>query len=181
MAIVASRAEIGIKKTGSTVHVPDVPRAKLMFYLNCMCNVLDLNDPNMSRLTDYGNYWRLSAEEEGKLLLLCLMLSPDVLNGKCIFLDETGEMCGNVQNAFFELSAVQNRVLVTQDILIGNEQRHVKTIMFYKVSFIRNNYLEPMVALKPRIDALLGIQQGTSRAITYDTERSRLVNTSNYR
>ncbi|KAK3088898.1 hypothetical protein FSP39_025221 [Pinctada imbricata] len=180
MAIVASRAQIGLKKTGSTVHVPDDPRAKLMFYLNCMCNVLDLDDPNMSRLTNYGDYWCLSAEEEGKLLLLCLMLSPDVLSGKCIFLDEEGEMCGNSKNAFFELSAVQNRVVVTQDILIGNEQRHVKTIMFYKMSFISDNFIEPMVVLKPRLDALLGIQQGTSRAaITYN-ESPRVVDTSDY-
>lgn len=180
MAIVAHQAEIGIKGVGSTVHVPDNPRAKLMFYLKCMCDVLDLDDPNINRLTDYGNYWRLDDEEEAKLLILCLMLSPDVLNGKCIFLDEDGDMCGNSANAFFELSAVQNRLVVTENILIGNQQRHVKTIMFYKASFITDKYLTPMIVLKPRLDALLGSDQRPSRpAITYN-ERSSIVTPPTY-
>ncbi|KAK3087998.1 hypothetical protein FSP39_013267 [Pinctada imbricata] len=174
MAIVANRAEIGLKDIGTSVQVPDDPRAKLMFYLKSMCTVLDLDDPNISRLIDYRNYL-LTAAEEAQLLLLCYALSPDELNGKCIFQDENGEMCGNRVNAFYELSAVQNRFLVTENILIGNQQRHVKKMMFYKMSFIQDYYLVPMIVLKVRLDAILEAQRMSRPAITYNQP------TNNYR
>jgi len=34
------RTEVEVKDIGRTVSVPQDPRAKLMYYLNCMCVVL---------------------------------------------------------------------------------------------------------------------------------------------
>ncbi|KAK3087636.1 hypothetical protein FSP39_008659 [Pinctada imbricata] len=168
MAFVANRSEIGLIDIGTSVQVPDNPRAKLMFYLKSMCSVLDIDDPNISRLIDYRNYYFLTDAEEAQLLLLCYALSPDELNGKCIFQDEDGEMCGDSVNAFYELSAVQHRVYVTENILIGNQQRHVKKMMFYRMSFIQDYYLVPMIVLKVRLDAILETQRTARPAITYN-------------
>ena len=166
MALVANQSEIGLERIGTTVYVPGNPRAKLMFYLECMCVVLELDDPDIKRLTDYENHARLTVEDETRLLILCLMLSPDVLNNKCIFQDD--DMCGDSNNEFYELSAVRNRLLVTENILIGDQQRHVKKIMCYKMQFLHENYLLPMVALKGRLDALVAPEQQSRPAITYN-------------
>ena len=45
------RTEVGVRQFGNTVTIPADPRAKLMYYLDCICVVLDLSDTqNLSRL-----------------------------------------------------------------------------------------------------------------------------------
>ena len=51
MAAIMGRTEVGIKRIGGSVVVADNPKAKLMYYLDCICSVLDLSDTdNLSRL-----------------------------------------------------------------------------------------------------------------------------------
>ncbi|KAK3087776.1 hypothetical protein FSP39_010472 [Pinctada imbricata] len=176
MALIANRNQIGIKSVGTTVHCANVPRAKLMFYLDCICTVLELDDPDINRLKDYDNYWRLSDEEEIQLLIYCAMLSPDKLIEKCIFFDKDGDICGSGLNAFFEISAVQNRVLVTENILVGNHQRHVKQIMYFKKDFLDDYYFTPWKTLQTRLD---DAQRSTRPAITYN-QRSTIVPPTRY-
>ena len=95
MAVVAGRTQIGLKPTSHSVTVPNNNKAKLMYYLNCICSVLQLDDPSINRLTRYNNYG-LNGDETDALMALCYLLSPDVLLDKCIFHSE--EMCGNSSN-----------------------------------------------------------------------------------
>ena len=44
MAAVLGRTEIGVRKTGQSVTIPNDPKAKLMYYLDCICVVLDMRD-----------------------------------------------------------------------------------------------------------------------------------------
>lgn len=79
MAAVFERQEIGIKATGSTTHVPDNHKAKLMFFLKCVCSVLPINDDgSMDRLIDYRNYYSLTDIDYAGLLKICLAVKPDV-------------------------------------------------------------------------------------------------------
>ena len=51
MAAVLGRTEVGVREFGSSVRIPDHPKAKLMYYFDCICAVLDLSDQeNLSRL-----------------------------------------------------------------------------------------------------------------------------------
>jgi len=62
------RTQIGIRKTGQTTTVPGNPKAKLMYYLNCVLSCVDDdNDSDIRRLRDYQNYGRLTDEEEAKM------------------------------------------------------------------------------------------------------------------
>ena len=144
MAAVLRNVELGLKETGSPVTVPNHPQARLMFYLDCMCSVLSMDNssPSLNALRDFRNYTRLSYSQVDELLVLCILLSPDVLLNKCIFLNE--EMCRNSCNKFFELSAVSNQMLVTDSVLIGGQQRRVQKIMTFKEAFLRMDYIEPM-------------------------------------
>lgn len=150
-AIVAGNTEIGLRRVGSTVIIPQDPRAKLMFYLNCIRQVLSLDDNNLDRLCDYRNYHLLTDAEIDALILLCLLLNPEKLKDKCIFEDE--ELCGDLLTQFYELTAVQNRFLVTDTVLLGSQQSHVKKIMTYKRPFLLNYYLHPIAVLANRSES----------------------------
>lgn len=88
MALVLNRNRVGVENTSTTVGVPENPLARLMYYLNCMCTVLSLQEPNIMRLIDYDNFFDLADEEKVLLLLLCAKLNPVALKGQCLFHDE---------------------------------------------------------------------------------------------
>jgi hypothetical protein len=72
MAVAFGFNDVEVKKTGSTVNVPNNPKAKLMYYLDCICPTLDLNETsqNLQRLRNYNSYASLSASETNELVVL---------------------------------------------------------------------------------------------------------------
>ncbi|KAK3596246.1 hypothetical protein CHS0354_028417 [Potamilus streckersoni] len=139
------KAELGVREIGVSVDIQSDPRARLMYYLSCMSTVLDLDDsPNLSRLTNYSNYF-LSEDETFKLVTFCLLLSPELLLNKCIFQDD--DMCGNSENNFFEISAVQQKLLLTDSLVIGGIQRAVRKIMTFKMTWLERYWREPIKEL----------------------------------
>ena len=141
MAAFVNRVQVGMKDTSVTATVPNHYKAKLMYYFHCIGTVLELeNNGQLRRLRDYKNYWSLDEEDTNALLALCLILSPDKLMNKCIFMDE--EMCGDMNNRFLELSAVSNTLVVSRSILINGESRTVTKIMAFTRAWLRKNYLD---------------------------------------
>jgi hypothetical protein len=124
-----------------------------MFYFDCICTVLEITDDSSAKLRDYIRFFLLTEADVDKLLYFCWLFSPDVLNNKCIFHDEN--LCGEYENAFFELSQVTQRLLVTDSLMIGNQQRHVKNVMAFKAVFLLKNYYIPMELYKERLEILL--------------------------
>jgi len=60
MTAILGKKEYGVKKTGVSVTVPDNPVAKLMYYLSCICNVINLDpEGKLSRFKNYSNYANL--------------------------------------------------------------------------------------------------------------------------
>jgi len=58
-----------------------------MYYIYCITNVLPINqNGELTRFVNYSQYNTLSLEEKKQLLALCVLLRPDILMGKCIFL-----------------------------------------------------------------------------------------------
>lgn len=147
------RTELGIREFGNTVTVADDPKAKLMYYLDCICTVLDLSDQeNLNRLRDFRNYYLLSEAETDALLALTFLLSPDELNDKVIFQDD--DMCGNSSNTFFEVSAVRSNLLVSDSVIVGGQQRHVNKIMAFKRQWLAENWQAPMLHFSVRLAAI---------------------------
>ena len=144
MALVYNRDSIGVTTTGTVVTVPDHPKAKLMYYLNCMCTVLSLDqaEHNITRLTDYRSYYLLSDEETADMVVLCTLLDPITLNEVCIFNDE--EACGDSSNEFYEINARRTTVAAAASVMVGNVRVSVKKIMCYKMSWLLKNYIEPL-------------------------------------
>ena len=147
MAAVLGRTEIEIKKTGTVATVPDNPTARLMYYFDCVCTCVEAdNDSTIRRLRDYDNYYRLSEEERAQLMILCLALSPDKLLGSVFFPADQDDLDG-YGNDFYEIKAVSTKLVVTESILIGGQQKKVQKIMMCKRSWLEKNYLNPLRSL----------------------------------
>ncbi|KAK3088853.1 hypothetical protein FSP39_024607 [Pinctada imbricata] len=107
---------------------------------------LDTSDSReIRKLRDYKNYLALSDDEVTQLLLLCVAISPDKLMNKVLF--QSDAMCGDRNNEFYEITAVQNRMVVARSIVIGGQTKRVNKIMTFKMVWLRDNYLEPMQEL----------------------------------
>ena len=142
---------VGIRDITRQVSVPQNPKAKLMYYLDCVATVIQLDDPALSRLKNYQSYYLLSEEETDALLALVILLSPDELIGKVFF---PSEDCGGRNNQFFELSAVSHMLAVADNIVIGGERKRVGKIMFFKRSWMENNYLSPIRSFQGRLQRM---------------------------
>ena len=142
---------VGIKDTTRSVTVPENPKAKLMYYLDCVATVIQLDNPNLRRLRDYQRYHSLSDAEIDALLVLILLLSPDELIGKVFF---PSEDCGGRTNQFFELSAVTHMLAVSDNVLIGGESKRVAKIMFYQRRWMEDNYISPLRSFGSRLQRL---------------------------
>ncbi|KAL3847857.1 hypothetical protein ACJMK2_018748 [Sinanodonta woodiana] len=138
-----NKKDIEFKVIGRSVTVPDDPRAQLMYYLDCMCTVVDLTNtsPNLQRLRNYENY-SLTSDEKERLIILCVLLDPDEFIDKCIFQNDA--MCLNSRNKFYEITQVNNHLLAAGNVIIGGRNRRVNKIMAFKMSWIQDYYYTPL-------------------------------------
>ena len=119
----------------------------MSYYLRCVCACIEADDDHeINRLKNWENYTSLTDEEETKLFVLCLALSPDKLIGAVFLPTEDIDS----PNQFYELSAVNTRMVVTESILVGGQQKRVRKIMMFKKSWLETYYLEPMKAYAER-------------------------------
>ncbi|CAF1422546.1 unnamed protein product [Didymodactylos carnosus] len=147
-----------LRQTSNVVHVPDNCVANLMYYLNCVLDLIDYNDNNLYKFCDYENYDDLSAQELRVLWVLCLTLSPDELIDKCMF--QSNVLCGTSTNRFYELSQTQQlRLMVSSTIFIGGQARRVKKFMAYRQVWMVNNYIQPMLQLPGAIQRQIQFEQ----------------------
>ena len=144
--------KVGIKDTSCSVTVPANPKAKLMYYLDCVATVTQLDNPNLRRLRDFRSYYSLSEEETDALLVLIVVLSPDELIGKVVF---PSEDCGGGANQFIELTAATHMLAaVSPNVLIGGESKRVANIMFFQRRWMENNYISPVRSFESRLQRL---------------------------
>lgn len=149
--LVSERNRVGIKDISTTASVPNNPRAKLMYYLNCVAGVIQLDSPNLIRLRDYRNHYLLNESEIDALLALVILFSPDELSGKVFF---PSEDCGGSTNQFFELNSVSQTLAVADNILIGGERKRVAKVMFFQRSWMENYYFSPIRSFQGRLQRL---------------------------
>jgi hypothetical protein len=137
--------EVDFKAFGRTVEVPNNDIARIMYYIDCVCTVIDYNDGDIRRYRNYSNWANMSDEEDRLIFILALALSPDELENKAFF--NSPQLCPNSTNQFYEIGQVRKQFVIVQSIIIGGQQRQVKKIMAYKPSWMQNNYYQPMRSL----------------------------------
>jgi hypothetical protein len=78
------------------------------------------------------------------LIDFCKLLSPDLLEGKCIF--QVNDLNGS-SNEFVELSSAKTTMVATSSVMMAGRNVQVAKIMLYKPIWRRNNYDQPMAEL----------------------------------
>ena len=159
-----NRLQVGLEKTGKTASIPNNPKAKLMYYINSICSVIDVDDGSLTRLRNYHSY-NLTAGETDQLLVVCALLDPSDLVNKVIF--QNDQMCGDSSNEFYNIHAVNHTFAVANSLVIGGVRRNTTKIMCFKMSWLRNNYVEPLqqVLLQRRQEQALARQTAQSCVI----------------
>ena len=137
------KVQYNLKDTTSPATVPNDPVAKLMYYLNCMCTVLRMNqNPDMDRLRQYKDYNMLTHTDRNVLINLCMILKPDVLLNKCIFQNDA--LCKDMTNRFYDIESVQNNFFVAGSVMIGGRKTQVTKVMTFKMSWLQSYWVTPM-------------------------------------
>ena len=67
---------VGIRDISRDASVPQNPKAKLMYYLDCVASVIQLDDRALSRLRNYQNYYLLSDQENRRSVGIRNTLQP---------------------------------------------------------------------------------------------------------
>jgi hypothetical protein len=143
------RNQLGFKDTSVyNVTVPNNDVARLMYYFSSVCYCIDYNDSDISRYRNFQNWSSLSYNEIRVLLALCLTISPDVLDDKVFF--NSDSLCGNSPNKFLEITQVSHQLMAVQSIIIAGRRCQVNKIMTYKVSWMYDNYINPIKRLAQR-------------------------------
>ena len=143
MALVVGRDQLSFEQTGVHASVPSNDVARLMYYLKCVCTVIDCDDdPAICRFTNYNNWSSLSYEEQKVLLVLCYKFSPDEFEDKVFF--NSDELCGDSSNEFYKINQIRHRMIAADSIIIAGRECSVTNIMTYKMSWMHQNYIGPM-------------------------------------
>ncbi|UJR18271.1 hypothetical protein I4U23_005174 [Adineta vaga] len=146
MAVFFQRNEIEFERTGQATTVANNDVARLMYYLDCVCDAIDCaNDSDIQRFTNYNNWHHLSIEEQKALLVVCYAFSPDVLNNRVFF--HSDAFCGDSSNQFYKVSQVRNQIVAAESIIIAGRVLTVNKIMTYRLEWMRTYYFNPMEAL----------------------------------
>lgn len=149
-AIIGERQEVGVRNIGTTATIPANPKAKLMYYLDCVATLIELDNPNLNRLRNFQNYLLLNDAETDALLTLVVLLSPDELIGKIFFPKE--DLPSN--NEFYELSAVSHMFAVSDNMVIGGKRTRVAKIMYFKRRWLQNFYITPIMSFQGRLERI---------------------------
>ena len=152
MAAVYQREQVSLRTPGTAVTIANDKRARLMYYLDSMSIVLDLDaNATQRRFRDFRNYSSIQTIEEKKALFyLCHILRPEVLNDKCIFNSEDID----ADNKFIEITNQTSTFAANENVSIAGQQTRVTNIMLYKMSWIQRNFVDPMQELAAELESL---------------------------
>lgn len=160
------RDRLEIKETGQTVNVPNTSTAHLMYYFDCVCVLLDLDDDRtIQRYRNYKNHYNMDKEDKKIIVGLCAMLNPKILINKCMF--HSDELCGNNLNQFYKITASKLRLAAADNIVIGGVSRNVTSIMAFKYRWLELNFLEPFEALVRELNVPSPPPPPRPRPVTY--------------
>ncbi|CAF0751734.1 unnamed protein product [Rotaria sordida] len=162
MAMIQS-TNFDVKAFGKNVTIPNADIAKIMYYIDCVCTVIDYNDREIQRYRNYSNWANMSDAEDRLIFILALALSPDELEKKVFF--NSPQLCPNSNNQFYEIGEIKNQLLIVQSLFIGGQQRNVKKIMAYKSAWMQTFYLQPMRNLAFRFSPEGQRQEAARRAM----------------
>ena len=130
-----------VKPIGRLVTIPDNRLAKLMYYLDCVCSVIQYDEA--SRLTDYERYYLLSSEEEATVLELVALFNPKIMVDLHLFVVSSNLVPSGMTNEFYQITDDRIGVHVNSEVVIGGRVVKVLKIMACTEAWIYKYFINP--------------------------------------
>ena len=154
MTVTTSQKEKVSSDTNKRVIIPAHASAHLMYYLNCVCVVLnDLRDDpilDFSPLTEHLKFYSLDSTKKKQLFVVCQLFKPDLLVNQVFF--EANDL-GPIPNKFIELDANNSGFVVASEILIAGKARPVRKIMLFDSKWMQKYFYAALDTLQDEIKA----------------------------
>ena len=149
MALVQASQQ-NVQQQRNLVMVPDDPRARLMYYINCIGRLLDLQgtSPLVDRLQMYNAYIDIAGPTLSALLNLAIILRPENLFGGCLIVND--DICDKANASFLimERNAISQALSVAAEgVKVQGATRKVFKIMVVKKVWLVVNFYGPFVVL----------------------------------
>ena len=128
-----------VKDITVKVFVPENPKAKLMYYLNCISQVLNTN--TLNRYINYSQYYNIPDSEISDIVKLAKIFNPEDMLKLGIFIMEDYIDLGN---RFFEITDETMGIHANQEFVIGGIVVRVLKIMLCTKTWIKTYYNDPI-------------------------------------
>ena len=134
-----------IKLVERNLAIPDNNIAKLMYYLDCLVNIIDLDDGtvNLDRLTDYEHYYNLTEEEQKMVAGLCIVSNPEALEQFSLLLVKPELLPNGSGNEFFDIKDPRLGVEVPEEVTFAETPVKVLKVMVCTEEWIDKYYTQP--------------------------------------
>jgi hypothetical protein len=147
MNIDLAEKKVTVKDITTEVIVPGNPKAKLMYYLECISVVL--NTDKLNRYTNYSQYYIIPDSEISTIVELAKIFNPEEMLKLGIFILKDYIYLGNT---FLEITDETMGIHANQEFVIGGIVVRVLKIMLCTKDWIQTYYYEPIVNIfKPNI------------------------------
>ena len=129
-----------VKDVTRQVFIPGNPKAKLMYYLNCISGVLNTN--KLNRYTNYSQYYYIPDSEIPDIVALATIFNLEIMIKSGIFMIDEYIDLGN---RFLEITGETIGIHANQEMVIGGIVVRVLKIMLCTKTWLKNYYFEPIV------------------------------------
>ena len=140
MSIGLASKRFTVKDTTRQVFIPGNPKAKLMYYLNCISGVLNTN--KLNRYTNYSQYYYIPDSKIPDIVALATIFNPEIMIKSGIFMIDEYIDLGN---RFLEITGETIGIHANQEMVIGGIVVRVLKIMLCTKTWLKNYYFEPIV------------------------------------
>lgn len=136
-----------VEPYGNVTTIPDNIVAKLMYYLDCVSNIVQYDD---NTFTDYQNYDKLNEEEIAAVFALAIVLHPQLFIDAKIFIVNP-DLLIDAGNQFYKITDETIGVHVNQEIMIGGRTVKVLNVMACNENWLTKYYYTPINAVNRMI------------------------------
>ena len=128
-----------VKDVTRKVYIPGNPKAKLMYYLSCISEVLNTN--KLNRYINYSQYYYIPDSEIPNIVALASIFSPEIMIRSGIFIIENYVELGN---RFLEITGETMGIHANQEMVIGGIVVRVVKVMLCTKMWLQNYYFDPI-------------------------------------
>lgn len=153
------RQGVHVEAIGQAVTVPDNGIAKLMYYLSCMSSCLEDFIPR--EFTDYKNYYSLSEDMKAAIVALAILLKPEHIVGKVVFVVPPGNpLLNGYTNEFYKITeatqVLAGTATVQGTIIIEGRNVSISKIMVCTENWYHENLINPLKSELWRLEKASG-------------------------